>query len=204
MADKKARRDAGSSAEEAHRNPSLIPELLATLGSKSTARFKAAKELSLIAKDAPDLLYPHFDTFAALLDSPSSVLLWNGLIILGQLSTVDSERRFDTIFDRYFSHLWDGKLVTAANVVSGSGAIARARPEMADRVITEILNIDQISLPTDECHEVIRGEALLAFGDCIEVAKGDARVTEFTRRCLESTRPATRKKAEDLLNRLGI
>ncbi len=203
MAEKKATIGAGVSAEEARRNPS-IPELLATLGSKSTVRFKAAKELGLIAKENPDALFPHFDALAALLDNPSSVLLWNGLIILAQLSRVDSERRFDAIFDRYFSHLWDGKLVTAANVVGGAGVIARARPDLAGRIITEILNVDQISLPTDECHEVIRGEALLAFGDCIDVVKGDSRVMGFARRCLLSTRPSTRKKAEDLLRKLGI
>lgn len=191
-------------AENARRDPALIPQLVSALGSKGTDRFAAAKDLGLIAREAPDLVYPYWNAFTALLESPSSVSLWNGLIILSYLVEVDSERRFDGVIDRYITHLWDGKLVNAANVILGSGRILKARPDFYDRIITVLVKVDRIPLPTDECHEVIRGHVLRVIGDCSNLVNGDERVAYFVRHCTKSSRPSTRRKAEELVQRLGI
>ncbi|MEL7562065.1 hypothetical protein [Dehalogenimonas sp. 4OHTPN] len=191
-------------AEKARRDPAIIPSLLDALNGAGPARFKAAKDLSLISAAEPGLLYPHFDDFTALLNSASSVLLWNGLIIVGRLAAADPWRRFDVVIDEYFSHLWDGKLVTSANVIARSGAIAAVRPDLYDRIIFEILRVDSVPLPTKECREVIRGRALEALQDCRDAVAGDERVAYFIRRCAESPRPSTRRKAEDLIQKLGV
>lgn len=191
-------------AEKARRDPALVPYLLDALNSKGPARFKAAKDLSLIATADPEILYPHFDDLAVLLKSHSSVLLWNGLIILGRLAAVDPERKFDGVIDEYFSHVSDGKLVTAANVIIGSGVILKARLDLYDRIITEIIKVDGIPLPTTECREVIRGRVLEVIKDCRDAVAGDERVTSFIRRCAGSSRPSTRRKAEELMLELAI
>jgi hypothetical protein len=152
-------------------NPDTIQHLTKTLGEKSTTRFKAAKQLQLVSKADPALLYPYFDTFARLLDSSSSVLLWNAIIILSHLVSVDTERRFDGIFNRYYGHLWDGKLVTAANILGNSGRIARCRPDLEDSISEQLLEADDIPLPTAECREVARGAALNAFSECSSMLK---------------------------------
>jgi hypothetical protein len=193
-----------SAVEKAQRDPARIPRLISALGANGAGRFAVAKELGLIAKEAPNLVYPYWNTFAALLESTSSVLLWNGLIILSSLVEVDSERRFDSVVERYLSHLRDRKLVNAANVIVGCGRILTARPDLYDRIITELVNVDRIPLPTDECHEVIRGHVLAVIGDCRDLVNGDERVAYFVRRCSQSSRPSTRKKAEELIQRLGI
>jgi hypothetical protein len=176
--------------------------LLSTLNIKGVGRFKAAKELSIIAKEHPDTLYGHFNALAELLDSSSSVLLWNGLLILGSLARVDNQHRLDKIIDKYLSHLWDKKLVTAANVVIGAGQIMRFRPDLLEQILPNVLKVDDIPLPTVECHQVIRSHVLSAFANCFESIKDNRRVFEFTQRCAESNRPATRKKAEELLRSL--
>jgi hypothetical protein len=89
-------------------DPDTIPSMLATLNEKGTARLKAARDLQLISRANPSVLYPYFHVFVDLLDSSSSILLWNAIIILSHLVEVDTERRFDPVFDRYFAHLWDG------------------------------------------------------------------------------------------------
>ena len=187
-------------SEKARRDATVIPALLDTLSSRSTARFQAAKELSFIAETDPEMLYPHFSVFTNLLDGSSSVLLWNSIVILAHLTRVDEQKQFDDFFERYYSHLWDGKLVTAANITGSSSIIARARPDLAERIVTELLKVDQIPLPTAECREVARGHTLVAFADWVNLVGSERkRIMEFAHRCLESTRVATRSKAENLL-----
>lgn len=138
--------------------------------------------------------------FSKLLDGSSSVLLWNSIIILAHLTRVDEQKQFDDISEKYYAHLWDGKLVTAANIIGSSSVIARARPDLAGRIVTELLKVDQIPLPTAECREVARGHTLLALSDCVNLAGSERkRIIEFAHRCLESTRATTRNKAKNLL-----
>ena len=179
--------------------PALIQGLIATLGEKSTARFRAAKQLQLISQSDPSLLYPHFEVFAKLLDSPSSVLKWNAIIILSCLAEVDTDRRFDAVFDTYYGHLWDGKLVTAANILASSGRIARSRPDLACRITAELLKVDQIPLPAAECREVARGHVLNSLSGYLDMLKDIQSVDDFVVRCAASPRPAVSKRAAELL-----
>lgn len=186
--------------EQISNDPTLIQSLIVTLGDKSTARFRAAKKLQLISQAKPSLLYPHFEVFANLLDSTSSVLLWNGIIILSYLVKVDTGKRFDHIFDRYYGHLWDGKLITAANILGSSGRIARCRSDLASSITAELLKVDVIPLPTAECREVARSCALASFAEYLDMSKTDQPVRDFIVRCTASHRPAVKKQADELLS----
>jgi hypothetical protein len=183
-------------------DPNVIPSILETLNEKGNARLKAAKDLQLICRVNPSLLYPYFQVFTSLLDSSSSVLLWNAIIILSRLVQVDTERRFDHIFDRYFAHLWDGKLVTAANILENSGRIARNRPDMAERITQELLDVDRIPLPTPECREVARGKVLTAFAEYIDILKNNPGANDFIVRCTNSRRPSVKKRSEALVRKI--
>jgi len=180
-------------------DPSDIPRLIKTLDEKSTARFKAAKELQIISLSDPAVLYPYFRVFSNLLDSKSGVLLWNGIIILSHLAKVDSAKGFDAIFDKYYQHLWDGKLVTAANILGSSGRIARFRHDLAGRITEELLKVDIIPLPTAECREVARGHVLVSLAEYPALWKSNSSVHDFILRCASSHRPAVKERAAALL-----
>ncbi len=198
---------AGLETEEvilkAVKNPRMVEELLSGLSAPDSSKLARAKALNLLSERHPESLYLHYDFFVCLLDDPHRILKWNAIIILGNLAGVDSQRRFDTVFSAYFRHLRDGDLITAANLVGAAGKIARARPDLAGRITSEILDVEVIPLPTSECREIARGKALMAFGDNIDTFRGDSRVGEFARKCLGSRRPATRKKAEALIKKLS-
>ena len=185
---------------QASPDPTLIQTLIKTLSDKTTARLKAAKQLQLISRAKPSLLYPHFEVFVNLLDSNSSVLLWNGIIILSYLVSVDIDHKFDNIFDKYYGHLWDGKLVTASNIFANSGRIARHRPDLADRISDELLKVDAIPLPTTECREVARSQVLVSLFEYLDMLKNNQLVKDFIIRCTSSHRPAAKIRAEALLN----
>ncbi|MBN1370225.1 MAG: hypothetical protein JW954_08335 [Dehalococcoidaceae bacterium] len=184
-------------------DPGYIQSLIMMLGDKGAAKFAAAKKLQLISRAQPSLLYPNFEVFAKLLDSTSSILLWNGIIILSYLVSVDTDKRFDNIFEKYYGLLWSGKLITAANILASSGRIARCRPDLAQRITDELLKVSDIPLPTSECREVARGHVLSSLAEYLHIPEVDQPVLDLIVHCTLSRRQATRKKAEELLNRTG-
>jgi len=188
-------------AATAVNNPSFVATLISSLAAKDSSKYAYAKALSLLAAKYPNLLYPHFDYFVSLLNSRYKILKWNAILILANLITIDVEHKFDRVFDEYYHHLWDGDLITAANIVGASGKIALARPDLRDKITSEILKVDVIPLPTTECREIARGKALLAFTEYYANLDENEFENEFIRRCLQSRRPATRKKAEGLLKK---
>src|SRR3972149_8480234 len=88
-------------AQDAIDNPDLLPEILEGITSEnSRVKFKSAKTLSLISEKNPQKLYPHFDFFITLLDSDNNILKWNAQDIIANLTSVDTERKFDQIFEK--------------------------------------------------------------------------------------------------------
>jgi hypothetical protein len=112
---------------------------------------------------------------------------------------VDIEKRFDAVFERYYQHLWDGKLVTAANILGSSGRIARFRHDLAGRITEQLLKVDTIPLPTAECREVARGHVLVSLAEYSALWKSNSSVHDFILRCTSSHRPAVKERAAALL-----
>jgi hypothetical protein len=190
-------------AEKVLQKLSLIPEVLLGISSaSSTVRFKCAKILSIISQAKPDVLYSNFEFFENLLDSKNNIIKWNAIDIIANLTKVDDGNKFDCIFNKYYKLLNEGSLITAAHVVENSGKIARAKPYLKERIVTEILRVMEIPLPTSECRNIIAGKAITIFSQCPELAKDKPMVISFVTSQLNSTRNATKKKAEAFLRRL--
>jgi len=193
---------AESMAARAVDDPACIPAILDGLSSPTSLKLRCAKALNLISASRPELLYPRFDFFAGLLSSPHRILKWNAIFILANLAVTDPGHKFTAIFRTYYSHLADGDLITAANIAAASGKIAAARPDLRKAVTQELLKVDAIPLPTDECREIARGKALEAFMCYPAELRSSRPLRGFIERCLASRRPATRKKAEKALKKL--
>ena len=84
-----------------------------------------------LSEKHPDKLYPYMDRFIALLDSKHRILTWNAMAIIANLTAVDVDRKFDAIFDKYYSYLGNEYMVTVANVVANSAKIASNKPYLA-------------------------------------------------------------------------
>jgi len=165
-------------------------------------RFGCAKALRIVSEERPDLLYPHFDFFVRLLDHENKILQWEGALVLSQLARVDAKGKFSGIFDRYFAPVRGPVMITAANVIRGGARVARAQPELADRIAGEMLKVRKARYKTAECRNVAIGHAILALGDCFSLLRNQRQVIQFVRDQLTNSRPATRKKAEQFLKQL--
>lgn len=205
LADKSATPQEVLRAVDADR--SLLPDLFEGVSSPSPAvRYGSAKVLVELCKTSPCDLYPSFHFFVGLLSSTHRILVWNGLAALAYLSRVDTDRRFDDIVDAYYAHLFDGYLVTAANVVSHSATIVQAKPYMADRVAAILLKIP--SLPTGphltaECKRVLAEKAIDAFDAFYDAISDKEAVRSFATTYRTSSRPSLRRKATAFLKKRG-
>ena len=179
----------------------LLPVLLkGVCSSKAVVRYGCAKVLMDLSAEYPERLYPYMDAFITLLDSKYRILTWNALAIVANLCKVDNERKFDAVFDKYYSFLRNGYMVTVANAVGNSGKIALAKPYLIPRITAELLKVENLSVTphlTEECKRVIAEKAIETFDLFFDKIGGTEKkkVFAFVERHLNNSRRTLSAKA---------
>ena len=202
-------RDKSTTKEEllqrAKQDPDLGPILIKSISSSQAAvRYGCAKVLTDLSEEHPEKLYPRMDYFIALLDSRYRILMWNAMAIIANLTTVDIDKKFDAIFDRYYSFLNDEYMVTVANIVGNSGKIALAKPYLVQRITDELLKVENISTTphlTEECKRVIAEKAIKSFDLFFDNIEQKEKVISFVNKHLNSTRKTLRTEADNFLRK---
>jgi hypothetical protein len=186
---------------------SLLPEVLnGVSSSKAAIRYGCAKVLMDLSEEHPEQLYPHMDSFINLLDSKYRILTWNAMAIIANLAKVDEDKKFDAIFDKYYSFLNDAYMVTVASVVGNSAKIARAKPHLTQKITKELLKVENISTTphlTEECKRVIAEHAIKSFALFFNDIERKENVIFFVANYTNSQRKTLRKAAEDFLTKFG-
>lgn len=183
-----------------------MPELLETLidavsSDMGRVRLGAIKALRILSERTPDPIYPHFDFFARLLHHENSILRWNAMLILGNLAAVDGERRLERILDEYLAPIRGPHLIDAASAIRGATAIAAAKPHLAEKIASRILQVERANYATPECRNVAIGHAINSFERLFPMLARRRAVQRFVSRQTGNPRNATRKKAERFLRK---
>lgn len=186
---------------------SLISFLLSGVdSSKAAVRYGCAKVLMDLSTEHPEKLYPYFDSFTDLLDSKYRILTWNAFAIIANLTRVDTDKKFDAIFDNYYSFLDNDYMVTVANVVGNSGKIALAKPYLISKITDELLKVQDISTSphlTEECKRVIAQHAIKTLDLFFDRIDQKERVISFVKVHVGSPRKKLRTAAENFLKKWG-
>jgi hypothetical protein len=157
-----------------------------------------------LSEEQPERLYPHMDSFTALLDSKHRILVWNAMAIIANLTRVDRAKRFDRIFDKYYGFLYDPYMVTVANVVGNSCKIALAKPYLVQKIAIELLKTENLSTTshlTVECKRVIAEKAIEFFDMFFDRIEAKDEVISFVKRNKNSSRKSLKTKAENFLKK---
>jgi hypothetical protein len=185
------------------KDPSLLPDILTGLGAeKAHIKFGWLRVLRLLSEEHPELLYPHFDFFVRLLDHQNKIFQWNATLVLAELVRVDSENKFERIFDRYFASVCGPVMITAANIIRGAARIAATKPPLAPAIASKILQVENASYQTPECRNVAIGHAIVALREIVPLLHDQKSAIEFVERQRQNPRDSTRKKAESFLRQL--
>ncbi len=184
-------------------NFDLLPEVMKGISSsKATVRYGCAKVLMDLSETHPERLYPYMDSFVALLDSKYRILTWNALAIIANLTRVDKNKKFDAIFDRYYSFLDDDYMVTVANTVGNSAKIALAKPYLIQKITDELLRTERLPTTphlTEECKRVIAEKAIDSFSQFFSKIEDKEKVMAFVSKHCKSPRETLKKKADMFL-----
>lgn len=190
------------------KNFDLLPIILnGVSSSKAGIRYGCAKALMDLSEEYPEKLYPYTDSFINLLDSKYRILIWNAMAIIANLTKVDADKKFDTIFDKYYGFLNDEYMVTVANVVGNSGKIALAKPYLIEKITNELLKVEDISTTphlTEECKRVIAEKTIESFNLFFDKVKQKEKVISFVKSYLNSPRRTLRTEAEKFLGKWKV
>jgi len=190
-------------AEKVVENPDLLPELFAGISSiDPKIKFGSAKVLRIISGKNPEMLYSRMDFLVNLLDSENNILKWIAMDVIANLTTVDSHNEFNRLFKKFYGYLYEGSLITAGHVVDNSGKIALSKPELRDEITKELMKVEKIPLPTEECRNILIGKAINAFQVYYDKITAKDEVVSFVKRQLNNSRNATKAKAEKFLKKL--
>lgn len=191
--------------KRAEADSSLIPIVIhGTSSSKPTVRYGCSNVLVDLSDLYPDKLYPYMDSFIPLLDSKYRPLMWGALAIVANLTAVDIDRKFDSIFDKYYSYLGSEYMVTVANVVANSAKIVSNKPYLADRIAAELLKVQNLRLTphlTEECTRVIAEKAIETFNTLMKYTQKKQALISFAEKHEESSRSSLGKEAQNFLKR---
>jgi hypothetical protein len=169
-----------------------------------TRRFAAGKALTVTAEKDPSRVYPHFDAIVRLMESESKIVRWNALQIVARLACVDIECKIDSHLDRYLAMIGCGNLVSAANAIQGAARIGADRPDLLERIVPAILDVERAAFETPECRNVAIGQVLTACRDLGAGVTGLPAVRAFIRRQRTNPRAAVARSAERLVAELGL
>jgi hypothetical protein len=189
----------------AEANWGLLPKLIeGTTSPKATIRYSCGNVLVNLSEKNPEKLYWYFDDFAAMLDSKYRILTWIAMAIIANLTAADKEDKFDKIFDKYYSYLGNEYMVTVANVVANSAKIAKEKPYLTQKIIAELLKVQDLKITahlTEECKLVIAEKAIQTFNALHKNADDKRQLLVFARAYTNCTRDTLRMEAQDFLKK---
>lgn len=180
--------------------PELLDAVFEGLNTKpASTKYGCSKLLRIISREKPQLLYPHFDFFVRRLDIDNTFLRCDAILTLANLAAADPANKFEAIFDRYFAPINGPTLIIAANIIGSVATIVSARPELTERVVGQLLKVENARYQTDECRNIALGQAIEAFDKFYGQIGDKERVLTLARKQLANTRKSTAKKAAQFL-----
>jgi hypothetical protein len=199
-------------AHQVIQSPEYIPQLLEGLNhDKGNIKFGCEKVLRLVSEQQPEINYPYFDDFVKLLDSENKIKKWGAIITISNLSSVDTQNKFEKIFKKYYALIKDKTMITAANVIINSWKIVLAKPELAEEIRTEILMAEKVryenkGVYSPECTNIICGHMIDSFEKFFSKINDKKSIVDFIKRQLNNTRKSVAKKANKFLikNKINI
>jgi len=111
---------------------------------KPEIKYSCAKVLRSISEKHPEKLYPRFDFFVNLLDNNNKILNWVAIDIIGNLTKMDVDNKFDSISEEFFNFLTDQSMIMAVHTIDSFGKIAKTKPHLTEKITDNLLKIEKI------------------------------------------------------------
>jgi len=153
----------------------------------------------IISEKNPEFLYPYWDYFVKYLRSSNHYHKTGAIIIIANLTKIDTEKRFDSLFDEYYENLKSDKTVVPIYLMKVSGRIINYKPYLRDRITNILLNVESIH-PGKQI-ELVKCAVIESFSEFFESVKNKDKLLNFVEKQVNSSSPKTKKTAKEFLKK---
>ena len=163
-----------------------------------TYRYNCVRVLYRAIAQGPRLFYSYWDQFVKMIGSPNGFHRSIAAQAIAHLASVDTDCRLDRIFNHYLKLLDDQKVMVTHYFLETIGFIYHARPDLQNKIITSLLNIDQTKhLPGRK--DLLKADIIIVFDRLFDTLSPNSKkkVTAFVETKLESSSSKTRKAANE-------
>lgn len=169
------------------------------LSKNDEIRSKSFEVLNKISLKQPEVLYSKWDYLANLLDSPNHYQRTISIKLLANLTIIDTENKFETIFSKYFSNIDGNRTMVAGQAALNSGKIAKAKPNLQTKITKRLLDIEKNH--QGKQIDLIKAYAIEAFDKYFEESSDKKSILDFVKAQLDNESPKTRKLAKEFLKK---
>lgn len=194
--------DIESVANMAKEDVNSLKDLLdGVLSKDDIVRSNSFEALLFLSKNSPELLYYHWDFFKEMLYSSNNYSKYISVYILANLTAIDSENKFEEIFEDYFALLVGNRAMISSHVALNSAIIFRNKPGLQIYIENQLLDIDH--LHEGKQTEMIKSYVIEALSDIYPQVENKKPIWDFVKNQIDSKSPKTRKKAAEFLEKWG-
>jgi hypothetical protein len=187
-------------AKEAIADDVVFSEILQWVLSKNDEiRSKNYETLVYISKRYPKSLYLKWDFLASLLDGTNHFHRNIAINLLSNLTAVDTDNKFEQIFDRYFDNIRSDRTMVAGQAALNSGKIVKALPQLQSRITNILLNIERPHKGKQT--ELLKGYAIESFDMYFNESNDKKLILDFVKEQVTSNSPKTKKSAKEFLKK---
>ena len=196
-------RDLKKVADLAIKSPEVLEYLVSGLN-ETDARIKYGcnNTLLILSEKKPEIIYPYFDVFKDYLKSENKFIKWSAVLIIANLTRCDNKKKFDEIFNFYFSEIKGPVMIIAANIIKGAAVIAKAKPYLTEKIVKELFKIKNAKYQTEECLNIVIGHTISSFDKFFTQIKNQKEVLDFVKNNINNRRKPTRNKVEKFIKEL--
>ena len=119
-----------------------MQEIIVQLMAKDDKLACAIADKIIAESQDTDTWYEYFDSFAALLNHPKSLVRNRALHILAANIQWDDENRFDAILSDYLAHITDEKPITARQCIKALAQVGLAKPQYIPTILSRLEEAD--------------------------------------------------------------
>ncbi len=180
----------------------LSDALFGILSKNDEVRSKSFEFLNQISKNNPEVLYSKWNYLANLLNSTNHYQRYISIRLLSNLIFVDTENKFESIFNKYFSNVDGNRTMVAGQAALNSGLIAKAKPNLQTKITNRLLTIEKSH--KGKQIDLIKAYVIEAFDKYFEESLDKKKILDFVKAQLDSKSPKTRKIAKEFLKKYQI
>jgi hypothetical protein len=169
------------------------------LSKNDDIRLKSFEFLNQISLEQPEVLYSKWDYLANLLCSTNHYQRTISIKLLANLASIDSENKFESIFNKYFSNIDGNRTMVAGQAALNSGKIAKVKPNLQTKITNRLLDIEKSH--QGKQIDLIKSYVIEAFDKYFEESADKKKILDFVKAQLDNKSPKTRKLAKEFLKK---